>query len=78
MSRWAFYSFLIWWLAITVLTLVFWLKPEGFFSSQKNSQLHKNQLVKYSFWASICAVLFFVTSFCFGIWLSLIRAKGWR
>lgn len=76
MSRWAFYSYILWLCSLAALTTVFWLKPVGFFTADKNAQLHKQDIEKYSLIASLLTIVFFVSCFLLGVWLSIIRSKG--
>lgn len=65
-------SFLLWFVVVTFITLVFWLKPNSFSNWWQNSYVAPMQDAV----VSIFAVLFFITCFVLGIIISVVRMKG--
>ncbi len=64
--------FIVWFIAISFFTLVFWLKPKSLSSFWENSVVAPIQDIV----VSLFAVIFFITCFMLGVLISVIRLKG--
>lgn len=72
-----FVAYLVWMLALSSLTFIFWIRPEGFFSKWRPfKQFRSRDFDLYTFIASSLGILFFISCFVLGIWISTYRLKG--
>ena len=62
----------LWLLLITGLTFAFWLRPTGLFRPRPDMGGESLSAVN-----AVLAVVFFISYFALGCWLSVLNVKGW-
>jgi hypothetical protein len=61
---------------ISATTLIFWLRPTGFRFLWKDLQKSEIRLDLYLFCTCSLGVIFFISCFFLGVWISVIRMRG--